>query len=79
MTLASFLKVQRYAFFGKLRPLWRKTPEAPVLMCVSMVFLAILCMGMGLLLLPGLKEGLLDRAADVLSGGTEYSDLILSR
>ncbi len=79
MTLASFLKVQRYAFFGKLRPSWRKTKEAPVFMCVSMVLLAILCAGMGLLLLPGAKEALLDKASDVLTGGKDYCHLVLGK
>ena len=79
MTLASFLKVQRYAFFGKLRPVWEKVKEAPVFMCISMVLLAILCVGMGLLLLPGIREGLLDKAADVLTGGTDYTDIVLGK
>ncbi|NQT82602.1 monovalent cation/H+ antiporter subunit D family protein [bacterium] len=79
MTLASFLKVQRYGFFGKLRPVWKKVREAPVFMCVSMVLLALLCVGMGLLLLPGVKDGLLDRAADAVTGGTDYSGLVLGK
>jgi len=79
MTLASFLKVQRYGFFGELRPVWKKVREAPVFMCVSMVLLALLCVGMGLLLLPGVKDGLLDRAADAVTGGTDYSGLVLGK
>jgi multicomponent Na+:H+ antiporter subunit D len=77
MTLASFLKVQRYAFFGKLRPMWASVREAPVFMCVSMIALAILCTGMGLLLLPGIKGVLLDKAADVLREGKEYVNVVL--
>jgi multicomponent Na+:H+ antiporter subunit D len=77
MTLASFLKVQRYAFFGKLRTVWEKTREAPVFMCSAMILLAVLCAAMGLLLLPGLKEGLLDRAVDTLTGGQDYTNLVL--
>ena len=77
MTLASFLKVQRYAFFGKLRPVWASVREAPVFMCVSMIVLAVLCLGMGLLLLPGIKGALLDKAADVLREGKEYVNIVL--
>ena len=79
MTLASFLKVQRYAFFGKLRPAWKKVREAPVFMCISMVLLAVLCVGMGFLLLPGVKEGLLDRATEALTEGADYTDLVLGK
>jgi len=79
MTLASFLKVQRYAFFGKVRPVWKKAREAPVFMCVSMIVLALLCVGMGLLLLPAAREGLLDRAADTLTGGADYTDIVLGK
>lgn len=79
MTLASFLKVQKYAFFGKLSPVWEKVKEAPVFMCVSMVLLTVLCMGMGLLLLPGIKEGVLDKAANVLTGGRNYIHLVLGK
>jgi len=79
MTLASFLKVQKYAFFGKLRPVWEKAREAPVSMCISMVMLAILCTGMGFLLLPRVKEVLLDQAAEALLNGTDYAGLVLQR
>jgi len=79
MTLASFLKVQKYAFFGRLSPVWEKVKEAPALMCVSMVLLAVLCVGMGLLLLPGVKEGLLDKAVAVLTDGRKYANVVLGK
>lgn len=80
MTLASFLKVQKYAFFGKLRPVWEQVKEAPAFMCTSMIVLAMLCVGMGLLyLLPEAKEAFLDRAADALTRGTHYTEMVLGK
>jgi multicomponent Na+:H+ antiporter subunit D len=79
MTLASFLKVQRYAFFGKLPSLLERTREAPVFMCISMILLAALCVGMGLLLLPGVKEVFLDKAVEAVTGGKDYTNVVLGR
>ncbi|MGB9612555.1 MAG: complex I subunit 5 family protein, partial [Candidatus Margulisiibacteriota bacterium] len=49
LTLASFLKVQKYAFFEKLPPELEKVKEAPWPMAASMVALAIFCLGVGVL------------------------------
>ena len=77
MTLASFMKVQRYAFFGKLDETRKQIKEVPALMCVSMIILALLCVGLGILLIPGLKSIVLDPAVEVLKNGTQYADLVL--
>jgi hypothetical protein len=37
------------------------------------LYLAILCMGMGLLLIPGIKEVILDPASAVLIKGAQYA------
>ena len=49
MTLASFMKVQKYAFFGRLKEQWVRVREVPFVMQVSMVLLAILCVVLGIL------------------------------
>jgi len=36
LTLASFMKVMKYAFFGKLREKWNKVEEVPVFMKLAM-------------------------------------------
>ena len=57
ITLASFMKVQRYAFLDK----FKKTKllnikEVPFLMCLPMIILALLCLAMSLMVIPGIRE-----------------------
>ena len=77
LTLASFMKVMKYAFFGELRENLSRIREAPLFMKLSMGALAFLCVVGGLLLLPGVKEVFLQRATDVLLEGTEYAVIVL--
>jgi len=79
MTLASFLKVQRYAFFGTVKETLKDIKEVPFAMCFSMVLLAVLCTGMGGILLPGVKEIFIDPAVNALLNGKEYITLVLSK
>lgn len=76
LTLASFLKVQKYAFFGKLNPKYYEIKEVPVAMQISMIILSLLCILMGFLLLPQVKMILLDPAVEVLKNGIEYGKII---
>jgi multicomponent Na+:H+ antiporter subunit D len=78
MTLVSFLKVQRYAFFGELKQAFKDIEEVPFAMCFSMIVLAILCTVMGALLLPGVRELFIDPAVNALLNGREYILLVLS-
>lgn len=68
LTLASFLKVQKYAFFGKPPQHEDQTPvEAPMLMQVSMIFLAVLCLVTSLLIATDMnKPYLIGDAAETL-------------
>ncbi len=78
VTLISFLKVQRYVFLGELPENLRQTKENRGFMLVAMVFLAGLCLLMGaLLLVPGLKDSILEPAVKVLTDGLTYSDDII--
>jgi len=73
-TLIMYLKVQRYAFLGELPENLRQVKENKGPMLVAMVFLACLCVLMGLLVLvPGLKENILQPAVNVLAKGLQYS------
>jgi multicomponent Na+:H+ antiporter subunit D len=73
-TLIMYLKVQRYAFLGELPDNLRQVKENKGSMLVAMVFLACLCVLMGLLvLIPGLKENILLPAVNVLTNGLQYS------
>lgn len=73
VTLISFLKVQRYVFLGELPENLRQTKENTGSMLVAMVFLACLCVLMGLLLMPALRSTVLEPAVKVLTDGLEYS------
>lgn len=69
LTLSSFLKIQRYAFYGYLKETLAPVREVPYPMLVPMVVLALLCLGMGVLLLPGIDAAFIGSAADVLLRG----------
>ncbi|MHC4247858.1 MAG: proton-conducting transporter transmembrane domain-containing protein [Planctomycetota bacterium] len=69
MTLAYLLKVQRYAFFGALLERWRGVREAPVFMSAAMILLALACLGLSLLALPGVWKQVLEPAAEALRAG----------
>ena len=80
VTLISFLKVQRYVFLGELPANLQKTKENKSSMLVAMMFLACLCVLMGLLVIvPSLKEGILDPAVKVLTDGLAYSSNLIRK
>jgi len=77
-TLIMYLKVQRYVFLGELPENLRQTKENKGFMLVAMVFLACLCLLMGaLVLVPCLKESILEPAVKVLTDGFKYSEDII--
>jgi multicomponent Na+:H+ antiporter subunit D len=78
VTLVSFLKVLRYAFLGSLPEALRGVREAPLLMSVAMVLLAVLCTGMGLLLVDGAREAILEPAVKALEAGLEFGRAVLA-
>jgi multicomponent Na+:H+ antiporter subunit D len=73
VTLISFLKVLRYAFLGELPDYLNQIRESPVSMLMPLIILTILCMGMGILLAPGIKEAILNPATAVLVNGVQYA------
>ena len=70
ITLASFLKFQRYAFQGKKRENLPEKLETPFGMCFSMVTLGVLCILLSLLIIPGLWDIILTPAIRSLLGVT---------
>ncbi|MDP2912720.1 MAG: proton-conducting transporter membrane subunit, partial [Candidatus Omnitrophota bacterium] len=68
LTLASFMKVQRYAFFGALGERNKLVREAPLSMRFSMIMLALICVA-GALLLSVLYKPFLGAAQGVVMGG----------
>lgn len=78
ITLASFLKLQRYAFYNKNRntPV-RKIKEVPFPMVFSMVVLSLLCVLLSLLAIPGIRDIILGPAVDILIESGKYSTQII--
>jgi len=77
VTLAYYLKVQKLVFFGGLKKVYEGLKEVPVFMCFSMIVLAILSLGLGVLLIPQLRGVVLDPAVKVVAGGIEYAKMVL--
>ena len=77
LTLASFMKVMKYAFYGKLNERWRAVREVPGSMQVAMVALAVLCVAGGALLVPDVRAVFLNLATNVLDNAGEYAGAVL--
>ncbi len=81
LTLASFMKVHKYAYFGALKEKWQHVREAPAMMLAAMVLLAVLCLGTSVLALDLLntKEpaGFLGAAQRGLTERQAYVDNVL--
>ena len=78
ITLASFLKFQRYAFYDKTEFQGdQKAREVPFPMIFSMVCLSILCLCLSLLFFPGIREAVLTPAVNVLANPVNYSNSVL--
>jgi multicomponent Na+:H+ antiporter subunit D len=76
ITLASFMKVQRYAFYGKLAERWRGIREVPFTMQCAMIVMALLCVAGGILLIPPLSAPFLQQAREAVLHGTRYADTV---
>lgn len=70
LTLASFLKVQKYGFFESLKISAEHIKSTPILMGTAMVLLMLLCAGMAMLVIPGFSSAWLvsDAAGALLNG-----------
>jgi multicomponent Na+:H+ antiporter subunit D len=78
ITLASFLKFQRYAFYDKSDE--DKRPEAkevPYPMIFSMIVLSIVCLLLSLLALPVVRDAVLTPAINILMDPLKYSSQII--
>ncbi len=77
ITLAYFMKFQKYTFFNRPGARDRKKiKEVPFAMCFSMIVLAVLCLGLSLLIFPGIREVVLDPAVRVIMNASEYAPSI---
>lgn len=78
LTLASFMKVQRYGFFGELKERLGAIKECPFFMKLSMILLAVICLAGGLLLLPGLYGSFLGAASQAILAGRDYANIVFA-
>jgi multicomponent Na+:H+ antiporter subunit D len=78
ITLASFLKFQKYAFFNKSDDnLTREVREVPFPMIFSMVVLSIVCIILSLLVIPEIRDAVITPAIHILTDPVKYSTSIL--
>lgn len=69
LTLAMYMKVMKYAFFGNLKETLIGVKEVPRFMKLSMAVLAIICVVGGILFISTINEVFLQKASNVLLGG----------
>ncbi len=80
ITLASFLKFQRYAFYNQREyPKEPRPEEVPFPMVFSMIVLSIICLLLSLLVFPEIRHAVLTPAIDVLTDPLKYSTSILGK
>ncbi|MDI6756949.1 MAG: proton-conducting transporter membrane subunit [Endomicrobiia bacterium] len=72
LTLASFLKVQKYVFWGKTKENLSSVKEVPLSMTLPMAALAVACVLLGIFY-PVVRDTLIQPAAMVLVRALEYS------
>ena len=78
ITLASFLKFQRYAFYNKPETDKNKSiREVPFPMGFSMVVLSIICVLLSLLVIPEIRDAIITPAINILTDPLKYSTSIL--
>ncbi len=76
LTLASFMKVQRYGFKGESL-IEAVTTKVGWRMNSAMITLAVLCIVTSLMVVPGIREVTLDPVVKVITDKTEYIQLVL--
>jgi len=74
ITLASFLKLQKKTFYGKSKNgKLKDIKEVPFTMCFSMIVLAVLCIALSLLIIPGIRETIMQHVVYILINKANYS------
>jgi multicomponent Na+:H+ antiporter subunit D len=80
ITLASFLKFQRYAFYNKSDTSKNKQfKEVPFPMAFSMVVLSIICVLLSLLAIPDVRHAILTPAVNILTDQLKYTSTIIGQ
>jgi multicomponent Na+:H+ antiporter subunit D len=77
LTLAYYAKLQKSVFLGQLNEAFKNVREAPFAMSLPVIILAVISIGLGVLLLPVLRDSVLDPAVQAIQGGVEYARMVL--
>ena len=77
LTLLSFVKVQRYALQGELKPENAGVREVPGWMCTAMIVLAVVCVATGVFC-PLIQADLFEPARDALMETLTYASSVLA-
>jgi multicomponent Na+:H+ antiporter subunit D len=78
LTLASFMKVQRYGFRGE-KEIQKVKTHLGLSMKLAMITLAVLCIITSLMIVPGIKEITLDPVMAVIMNKAGYVHLVMGR
>jgi len=79
LTLTSFIRMQRRTFLGILPSRLSEIKEVPIAMKTPLVVLSLLCIILGILLIPGVRAIFLDLAKDTIILGTGYAKIVLGQ
>jgi multicomponent Na+:H+ antiporter subunit D len=78
ITLASFMKFQRYAFYNKPDDTKNNEfKEVPFPMSFSMIVLSIICVLLSLLAIPDVRDVVLTPAVNILTDQLKYTSIII--
>jgi multicomponent Na+:H+ antiporter subunit D len=72
ITLAYFLKLQKNTFYGKASEKINNIKEVPFTMCFSMIVLAVLCLALSLLIIPGIREAVMEPVVNAIINKADY-------
>ena len=72
ITLAYFLKLQKNTFYGKASDKTNNIKEVPFTMCFSMIVLAVLCLALSLLIIPGIREAVMEPVVNAIINKADY-------
>ncbi len=75
MTLISFVRLQKDVIFGTLPEKFREVKEAPLLMTLPLIILAVLCLALGVAY-PFVDQAMLQAAKDTLLDKMAYMSLL---
>lgn len=75
LTLASFMKVQRYGFRGE-QIVEKLDSKISWHMNFAMITLAVLCILTSIMIIPGIKENTLDQVVSVITSKTGYANFV---